>query len=146
MTTSATTPREPLVRLGGSSVTLHLAGEDTGGASALMEFHVEPGYPLPPPHVHTHEDEISFVLEGELEVTIGGEKQVLRTGQAVFKPRGVPHACALAGDQPARFLEIIAPAGFEGYFRAIAALVRETGELDREAAGRLMAEYGLRPA
>jgi quercetin dioxygenase-like cupin family protein len=146
MTSAATTPREPLVRLGGSSVFLHLAGEDTGGASALMEFHVQPGYPVPPPHVHTHEDEISYVLDGEIEVTVGSESRIVRTGEAIFKPRGVAHAFALAGDAPARFLEVIAPAGFEGYFRAVAAMVRETGELDREAAGRLMAEYGLRPA
>jgi quercetin dioxygenase-like cupin family protein len=141
--TTTTTPREPLVRLGGSSVTEHLAGADTGGTSALLEFRVEPGYPLPPPHVHTHEDEISYVLEGELEVTIGNEARVVRTGEAIFKPRAIPHAFALVGDAPARFLEIIAPAGFEGYFRAIAGMVREAGELDREAAGRLMAEYGL---
>jgi quercetin dioxygenase-like cupin family protein len=140
-----TTAVEPLVRLGGSSVTLHLGGEDTGGATALMEFRVEPGYPLPPPHVHTHEDEISYVLEGEVAVTIGDETRVVRTGEAIFKPRGVPHAFALVGDTPARFLEVIAPAGFEGYFRAIAEHVRETGELDRETAGRVMAEYGLRP-
>ena len=125
--TTTTTPREPLVRLGGSSVTEHLAGADTGGTSALLEFRVEPGYPLPPPHVHTHEDEISYVLEGELEVTVGGEARTVR-----------------AGDEPARFLEIIAPAGFDGYFRALAKIVRETGDLDRDVAGRLMAEYGLR--
>jgi quercetin dioxygenase-like cupin family protein len=141
-----TTTREPLVRLGGSSVTLHLSGEETGGATALMEFHVEPGYPLPPPHVHTHEDEISYVLEGQVAVTIADETRVVPAGEAIFKPRGVPHAFALVGDAPARFLEVIAPAGFEGYFLAIAEIVRETGQLDRETAGRLMAEDGLSPA
>jgi quercetin dioxygenase-like cupin family protein len=144
--TTTTTPREPLVRLGGSSVTEHLAGADTGGTSALLEFRVEPGYPLPPPHVHTHEDEISYVLEGELEVTVGSSTRTVRASEAIFKPRGVPHSFALAGDEPARFLEIIAPAGFDGYFRALAKIVRETGDLDRDVAGRLMAEYGLRPA
>ena len=83
---------EPLVRLGGSTVTEHLGGEQTGGACALMEFRVEPGYPVPPPHVHTHEDEISFVIEGGLDVTIGDETRTVRAGEAIFKPRGIPHA------------------------------------------------------
>src|SRR5439155_155790 len=57
-----------LLELGGSSVTEHLGGEQTAGASALMEFRIEPGYPVPPRHVHTHEDEITYVLEGEVDV------------------------------------------------------------------------------
>jgi quercetin dioxygenase-like cupin family protein len=144
MTATAVAPPVPLIRLGGSSVTEQLGGERTGGACALMEFRAEPGYPAPPPHVHTHEDEISYVIEGELEVTIGGDTRIVRAGQAIFKPRGVPHAFAVVGEQPVRFLETILPAGFEGYFRALAAMVEGTGEVDREAAGRLMAEYGLR--
>ena len=40
----------PLLQIGGSTVTEHLGGEQTGGGSALVEFHVEPGYPVPPPH------------------------------------------------------------------------------------------------
>jgi quercetin dioxygenase-like cupin family protein len=137
---------EPLLKLGGSSVTEHLGGEQTGGASALVEFRIEPGYPVPPPHVHTHEDEITYVLEGDLDVTVGPETRTLGAGEAIFKPRGIPHAFAIAGERPVRFLETITPAGFEGYFRAIAAAVRETGQVDRETATKLMAEYGLRTA
>jgi quercetin dioxygenase-like cupin family protein len=144
MTTMTFAAPEPLVRIGGSSVIEHLGGEQTGGASALMEFRVEPGYPVPPPHAHTREDEISFVLEGELEVTVGEETRIVRAGESIFKPRGVPHAFAAPSEQPVRFLETIVPAGFEGYFRAVAAMVRETGSVDRDAATRLMAEYGLR--
>jgi quercetin dioxygenase-like cupin family protein len=136
----------PLLQINGSSVTEHLGGEQTAGASALMEFRIQPGYAAPPPHVHTHEDEISYVLEGELVVTVGGETRTLGPGDAIFKPRGVPHAFAIAGDEPVRFLETIVPAGFEGYFRAIGEMVRETGAVDRAEANRQMAEYGLRTA
>jgi quercetin dioxygenase-like cupin family protein len=146
MTTTTYAPRAPLLRLGGSSVTEHVGGEQTGGTCALLEFNVEPGYPVPPLHVHTHEDEISFVIEGDLDVTIGDETRTVHAGEAIFKPRGIPHAFAIAGDRPVRFLETMLPAGFEGYFRAVAAMVAETGEVDREAAGKLMAEYGLRVA
>jgi mannose-6-phosphate isomerase-like protein (cupin superfamily) len=77
-------------------------------------------------------------------VTIGDETRTVHAGEAIFTPRGVPHAVARPGDEPVRFLETILPAGFEGYFRAVAEMVRETGEVDREAATRLMAGYGLR--
>jgi quercetin dioxygenase-like cupin family protein len=135
-----------LLELGGSTVIEHLGGEQTGGASALIEFRIAPGYPAPPAHVHTREDELTFVLEGELDVTIGDETRTLHAGEAVFKRRGVPHAFALAGGGPVRFLETIVPAGFERYFREVAASVHETGEVDREALGKLMAEYGLTTA
>jgi quercetin dioxygenase-like cupin family protein len=133
----------PLLELGGSTVTEHLGGEQTDGALALLEFLVAPDYPVPPPHVHEREDELTYVLEGALEVTIGGEARIVRAGEAIFKPRGVPHAFAVAGDGPARFLETVTPAGFEGYFRALAASLRNTGTVDREDADRLMRELGV---
>jgi quercetin dioxygenase-like cupin family protein len=143
MTTTSVRPK-PLIQLGGSTVTEHLGGEQTDGAVALMEFTIEPGYPVPPPHAHTHEEEITYVIEGALEITIGGETRTVDAGESIFKPRGVPHAFAIAGEQRVRFLETITPAGFERYFRALAAIVRDTGVVDRESADRLMAEYGLR--
>src|SRR5437868_6705854 len=129
--TTSTGSREPLLRVGGSTVTEHVGGEQTGGALALVEFEVEPGYPVPPTHVHEREDELTFVLEGALEVTIAGESRVVASGDSSFKPRGVPHSFTILGNEPARFLETITPAGFERYFRAIAASVRETGTVDR---------------
>jgi quercetin dioxygenase-like cupin family protein len=144
--TASTIQPQALLQLGGSTVIEHLAGEQTGGAIALIEFRIEPGYPVPPAHVHEGEDEITYVIEGALEVTIGDEARTVHAGESVFKPRGVPHAFAIAGKQPVRFLETITPAGFEGYFRAIAAAVRDTGRVDRETANQLMAQYGLRNA
>jgi quercetin dioxygenase-like cupin family protein len=144
--TSTTDQPRPLLELGGSTIIEHLGGDQTRGALALLEFRVEPGYPVPPPHVHEHEDEITYVIEGALEVTVGGEVRTVRAGESIFKPRGVAHAVAIGGERPARFLETLTPAGFEGYFRAVADMVNETGGLDRDVAGRLMAEYRVRNA
>ena len=42
--------------------------------------------------LHWHEEEqISFVIEGEFEFEVGGEKQIVRRGQAVVIPSNVPH-------------------------------------------------------
>lgn len=143
MTTTSSTRPQPLLQLGGSTLIEHLGGEQTGGRLALLEFVVEPGYPVPPPHSHAREDELTYVIEGALDVTVGDETRTVRSGESIFKPRGVLHAFAIASEQRVRFLETITPAGFEGYFRALAA-IGASGGVDREAANRLMAEYGLR--
>jgi quercetin dioxygenase-like cupin family protein len=42
--------------------------------------------------VHWHDEEqISFVLEGELEFEVGGEQRIVRHGEAVVIPPNVPH-------------------------------------------------------
>jgi uncharacterized RmlC-like cupin family protein len=52
-------------------------------------------------HIHTREDETFYVLAGEIEVTVGGERDVLRAGDSVFLPRGIPHRLENLTSQPA---------------------------------------------
>src|SRR5204862_176929 len=76
-----------------------------------------------PLHRHRNEDEYSYVLEGRVGVQLGEETLEAGPGELVFKPRGQWHAFWNAGDEPARLLEVISPAGFEHYFEEIAALL-----------------------
>ena len=71
-------------------------------------------------HMHEREDEYSFVLEGRVGVQIGDEVAEAGPGELVAKPRGIPHSFWNAGDEPARLLELISPAGFERYFEELA--------------------------
>ena len=64
------------------------------------------------------------------------------TGELVFKPRGVAHAFWNAGDEPARLLELISPAGFENYFRELAPLLAAAVR-DEAAIGEVVARYDL---
>jgi quercetin dioxygenase-like cupin family protein len=42
--------------------------------------------------VHWHDEEqISFVIDGEMEFEVGGEKRVVRRGEAIVIPPNVPH-------------------------------------------------------
>ena len=50
--------------LGGMGVVFKVSGRDTGGAFAVVEHPIEPGR-LVLPHIHLHEDEYSYVLEGD---------------------------------------------------------------------------------
>ena len=109
--------------LGGLGVRFMIGGAETGEPFALVEHPMKPRILAAPMHTHQHEDEYTYVLEGEIGVQIEEEVRVARLGDLVFKPRQVPHAFWNAGDVPARAQEIISPAGFERYFAEIAALL-----------------------
>ena len=47
---------------------IRLTGADTGGAYCLLDVALAPGMGVPR-HMHTREDEVYFVLEGELEAS-----------------------------------------------------------------------------
>jgi quercetin dioxygenase-like cupin family protein len=122
-----------------------IGGEETRGNLGLVEHPIGPRALAAPMHTHEHEDEYTYVLEGEVGVQIGEEILVARPGDLVFKPRGVPHAFWNVADEPARALEIIFPAGFERYFAELAPLFppANEGPLDEEAVGAVRERYGL---
>lgn len=88
-------------------------GATPGGAFSLVEHPLPPRALGSPVHTHANEDEYTYVLEGRVGVQLGNEVVEAGPGELVFKPRGVAHAFWNAGDEPARMLELISPAGFE---------------------------------
>lgn len=120
-----------------------LAGGDaTAGGVAFVLHPLAPRALGSPVHTHAREDEWTYVLEGEVGVEIAGGTLVAHPGDLVLKPRGVPHAFWNAGDAPARMLEVITPAGFEGYFEGLAEVYAAPAP-DVEALGHLAARYDL---
>lgn len=118
-------------------------GEATGGAVSFVEHPVSPRALGSPVHTHRHEDEWSFVLEGEVGVELGGDTWVATPGDLVLKPRGIPHAFWNAGDAPARLLEVITPSGFEGYFSRLNEVLGSGGEPDPALLASVADDYGL---
>lgn len=53
-------------------------------------------------HVHPNCEEVVFVLEGEVEQTLGDERTVLRRGDLIVVPRGVQHRLLNSGTSPVR--------------------------------------------
>jgi mannose-6-phosphate isomerase-like protein (cupin superfamily) len=129
------------VELGGLGVRFMATGE----GFSLVEHPIAPRTLAAPMHVHEHEDEYSYVLEGEVGVQVGDEIRYAKPGDLVFKPRGVWHAFWNRADEPARVLEIISPGGFERYFAELAPLLPPLREApDFEGLAALQARYGLR--
>jgi quercetin dioxygenase-like cupin family protein len=96
-----------------------LSGKDTGGAYCLLEVGLAPGMAVPR-HTHTREDEVYFVLAGELEATVGEEIFVLQPGDALLAPRDVPHQLRNSGTSENHFLLLFSPSGFEEFISATA--------------------------
>jgi len=131
-----------VVHLLALGVRFMIDGDATGGRFSLVEHPLPPRALGAPVHSHRDEDEYSFVLEGRVGVQLGEQVLEAGPGDLVFKPRGVPHAFWNAGDEPARLLELISPAGFENYFRNLAPLLAAT-ERDEAAIAEVVARYRL---
>jgi quercetin dioxygenase-like cupin family protein len=131
-----------IVHLLALGVRFMIDGDATGGAFSLVEHPLPPRALGSPVHTHRNEDEYSYVLEGRVGVQLGDEVIEAGPGDLVFKPHGVAHAFWNAGDEPARLLEIISPAGFENYFRELAPLLAAS-DRDEAAIGDVVSRYDL---
>lgn len=119
----------------------------------IVEHLLAPRCIAAPLHVHTREDEFSFIIDGEVSYRLGDDEYVARTGDLVVKPRGQWHTFWNATDEPARVLEMITPGGLEAVFRAmgrgaaedeVAAMVDASGCTgDPDATEPIVTRYGL---
>lgn len=73
----------------GSGVTRKVLAHD--GGLMQVEVNFEAGA-VGPMHSHPHE-QLTYVLSGEFEFTIGGETRIVRAGDTMYKKSGVPHGC-----------------------------------------------------
>lgn len=130
------------VAIGGVDVAFRVSGLETNGAYAIVEFRLEPGR-LIPPHAHSHELEVSYVLEGEIGLRIGPEELTANQGCFVVMRPHVPHAWWNAATNPARVLAVISPAGFEHYFRELAEIHASRAPRQSQLIADLQDRYSL---
>ena len=128
--------------LGTIGVRFMIDGSDAGERFSLVEHPMSPRAIAAPLHLHTREDEYSFVLEGRMGALLGDDVVEAGPGDLVFKPRNQWHTFWNAGDEPCRILEIISPAGFERFFRELVDM-GGVAQADEEAFAQLRERYGL---
>jgi Cupin domain len=44
----------------------------------------------PPPHIHSCEDEIFYILDGSYELHVGDERRTVSAGASAILPRNIP--------------------------------------------------------
>jgi quercetin dioxygenase-like cupin family protein len=111
----------PHIGLVGDTYTILLSGDDTDGRYCLIDMYIPPGGG-PAPHRHDFEESFTLI-EGEIEATFRGQKEVIRAGETLCIPANAPHSFTNASSQPVRLLCICAPAGQEKFFEEVGAPV-----------------------
>jgi quercetin dioxygenase-like cupin family protein len=123
--------------------TYKVLSKSVNGSAAIVEHTLEAKSIGAPMHKHTHEDEISYVLEGELSVIQDGKIQTAGAGEYIVKPRNIYHTFWNAGHERIRFIEVITPGHFAYYFAELAPFL-ETGKPPRmDKVRETAAKYGL---
>jgi quercetin dioxygenase-like cupin family protein len=112
----------------------------------MFELTVPPGSNVPPPHSHTNNEEIVYVLEGTLRYTVGSDTRDLTPGQTMQTPRGTIHGFSNPFGSVARALITQSPDIGAKYFEDIAAVANAGGPPDKAAMVAVMSRYGLVPA
>jgi len=146
-TASSVSPRQDTYWWQGSLMGIKARAEDTGGALGVLEGRFfEEGYG-PPLHVHSREDEVMYVLEGQIRFRRGEDELLAGPGTWVWHPRGVPHSFRVESEG-ARALVIFTPGGIERMFEDGGVPAGESAEppqqgYDPEAAAALAERYGF---
>ena len=108
--------------IGGFGINWKIDGLHSDGRFSIVHHPLAPKALAAPLHRHHREDEYSYVISGTLGALLGDDVVTAGPGSWVFKPRGQWHTFWNAGDTPAEIIEVISPAGFENYFRELAAI------------------------
>ncbi|MGH8822319.1 MAG: cupin domain-containing protein [Rhodoferax sp.] len=124
----------------------YLIDGSTSGRSGMFELTVPPGSNVPPPHSHTDNEEIVYVLEGTLRYSVGSDTRDLTPGQTMQTPRGTVHGFSNPFDGVARALITLSPDIGAQYFKDVAAVINAGGPPDKAALMAVMGRYGLVPA
>jgi quercetin dioxygenase-like cupin family protein len=114
---------------------------DSGGAYYAFEVISPPSLGIPP-HVHSREDEVIYILEGEYEVFLGGELFRAGPGSVLHFARGTAHGFQNVGHTPGRTFWVVSPgASFEQFFHELAEV--PPGPPDFPMIAALFGKYGM---
>ncbi|HSC72199.1 MAG TPA: cupin domain-containing protein [Candidatus Methylomirabilis sp.] len=98
----------------GSRAEIVVGGPESGGEYAVVRYRVVSG-DEPQLHTHSKEDEMVFVVEGELTAYVGDARVDVSAGAFAALPRGVPHTIRVKGNSATLILTLV-PAGLERFF------------------------------
>jgi quercetin dioxygenase-like cupin family protein len=125
--------------IGGQEVFIKVAGADTNDGLSCM-LHTVPPLTGPPVHQHQHEDELFYVIEGEVTFEVDGKRTVATAGTTLFAPRLTKHAFQNFSQSTARLLIVLVPGGLDRMFVEASTL---TGENVAAQFAPIGAKFGL---
>ncbi len=126
--------------------TAKVTGQMSNGVLSVMEF-VGPKNFGPPLHRHDREDELFYVVEGEVWFSCAGVEAVHHEGALAWLPRGIPHQFQILSDT-ARVLQMTTPAQFERFVATLgrpapSPVLPEPEEIDPAHVARVCADFDI---
>jgi quercetin dioxygenase-like cupin family protein len=126
--------------------TAKLTSEQTNGALSVVEFLGTRNFG-PPLHLHDAEDEMFYILDGELWLSCGDVEAVQGEGAVVWLPRGIPHTFQVRSET-ARVLTVTTPAGFERFVATLgrpadSPVLPEPEAIDPAHVAEVCAQFGI---
>jgi quercetin dioxygenase-like cupin family protein len=96
------------------------SGEMSPGRGAAFTEYITRKGEEPPDHTHPTEDEIFYVLEGEVEFHCAGRTFAVAAGGFVYLPKGIQHGYTILSDGDVRLIAVTfpvisAPNGWGGF-------------------------------
>ena len=105
--------------IAGGSYRILVSGNQTGGSYAVIEMLVQPGAG-PNPHAHPDVQETFYVVDGEVEFMTEEGKQLAGKGTFINIPLGgAIHCFKNRGNEVARLLCTVVPAGLDSFFQEV---------------------------
>jgi mannose-6-phosphate isomerase-like protein (cupin superfamily) len=112
------TADKPAYWIADHRMTVLIPGQQTNNAYSVLEAFILPGA-NPPPHIHHREDELFYILAGDITIVAGAQTVRASAGTCVHIPAGTIHTFRNEGRAPGRMIIQYTPAGFENYFSTV---------------------------
>lgn len=132
------------INLGQMSIRYLIDGARSG-TMGVFELTVLPGANVPPPHSHSNNEEVVYVLEGKLRYAVGDDKRDLQPGESMHTPRGIVHEFSNPFSGLARALIVLSPDIGAQYFLDVGEVMKKGPPPDKAALMAVMRQYGLVP-
>jgi quercetin dioxygenase-like cupin family protein len=129
------------VQVLGDHVTIKVASNESPNGQAIVSVEVPPGSGTPCV-THAKEEEVYYLIEGELLMHTPTEKHLLQPGDMVHLPPLTPHGYRNPGERPARFLAWTVGGPMDRFFVTMAERVHQLPK-DLEAMQAVLAEFGV---
>lgn len=117
-----------------------LTGKDTGNQMVEWIDYLAPGSGIPP-HIHSREDEIFRVLEGQVEIMVDNKTTILKAGDIALAPKNIVHSWKVVGTENAKMCVSAYPSGMEHLFEDLDAL--PPGPPNFEQVAAISANHGI---
>jgi quercetin dioxygenase-like cupin family protein len=137
----ANSKTNPVLNLGETKLVHLIPSEKTGGAFSVVEFFAEPGKGVGL-HVHEHEEELVYLLQGQIEVSLEGQKMTATEGTCALLPRNIPHGFTNTGKTTVRLLAILLPGKLDNFFVKLDEELSVNRDHEK-IIGELCAKFGL---